>query len=97
MARTKLTVEDTEHVADLAKISLSEEEKAVFTRQLNDILSYFEKLNELDTSDVPPTYHVLDLKNVFRPDEVKPSLPVEDALKNAPKTQDKFFKAPRIN
>ncbi|GAB4318023.1 MAG: Asp-tRNA(Asn)/Glu-tRNA(Gln) amidotransferase subunit GatC [Promethearchaeota archaeon] len=93
----KLSKSDTTHVADLARLSLTEGELEEFTRQLNDVLAYFEKLNEVDTTDVPPTFHVLDLKNVFREDVVEPSLTVEEALKNAKNTSDGFFKAPRIN
>ncbi len=97
MGAKKLTEKDTEHVAMLARISLTPEEIKAFTQQLNNILDYFKKLEEIDTSAVEPTYHVLDLVNVTRPDKVTPSLPVDEALANAPKKQENYFKAPKIN
>lgn len=95
---TKLTIskEQVEHVAWLAKIKLTEDEKNYFTKQLNEILDYFKKIDEIDTSNIPPTFHVLDLVNVLRDDEVEPSLPTEEALRNAPQKEDSFIKAPRI-
>lgn len=96
-AEKKLTARDTKHVADLAKISLTEAETAKFTAQLNDILAYFAKLDEIDTEGIDPTYHALPLTNVFREDVVEPSLPVEEALENAPDAKDGFIKAPRIH
>lgn len=84
------------HIARLARVELSEEEKRLFTKQFNEILEYFRKVDELDTEKVPPTYHVLDLVNVFRKDEVKPSLPKEEATRNAPKKEKMYFKAPKI-
>ena len=64
--------------------------------QLGDILEYIGLLDELDTSDVPPTSHVIDVSNVFREDEVRPSLPVEKGLSNAPEKAGTAFKVPRI-
>ena len=96
MKRQHLSKKDVEHVALLAHIELSEQEKALFTEQFNDILEYFKKLDMVDTEGVEPTYHVLDLSNVSRTDEPKPSLYTEEALKNAPKKEKKFIKAPRI-
>ncbi|OLS13104.1 MAG: glutamyl-tRNA(Gln) amidotransferase subunit C [Promethearchaeota archaeon CR_4] len=97
MGTKKLTEKDTEHVAMLARIQLTPEEITSFTQQLNNILDYFKKLEEIDTSAVEPTYHILDLVNVTRPDKVMPSLPIEEALANAPKKQENYFKAPKIN
>ncbi|HMF34334.1 MAG TPA: Asp-tRNA(Asn)/Glu-tRNA(Gln) amidotransferase subunit GatC [Candidatus Lokiarchaeia archaeon] len=97
MGAKNLTEKDTEHVAMLARISLSPEEIKSYTQQLNNIVDFFKKLEELDTSDVEPTYHILDLVNVTRPDEVTPSLAREDALANAPRKQNNYFKAPKIN
>ncbi len=97
MSERNLTEKDTEHVAMLARIQLTPEEIKSFTHQLNNILNYFKKLGEIDTSAVEPTYHILDLVNVTRPDKVTPSLPVDAALANAPKKQDNYFKAPKIN
>jgi aspartyl-tRNA(Asn)/glutamyl-tRNA(Gln) amidotransferase subunit C len=96
MEKQHLTKKDVEHVAWLAHIELCEEEKELFTEQFNEILEYFKKIEEIDTETVEPTYHVLDLKNVTRKDEILPSLSTEEALKMAPRKEKKFFKAPRI-
>jgi len=96
MKRPHLSKKEVEHVAWLAHIELSDQEKTLFTEQFNEILDYFKKIDEVDTEGVEPTYHVLDLKNVSRTDETKPSLPTEEALRNAPKKEKKFIKAPRI-
>ncbi|MEK6581623.1 MAG: Asp-tRNA(Asn)/Glu-tRNA(Gln) amidotransferase subunit GatC [Nitrospirota bacterium] len=85
-----------EHIAKLARLSVSEEEKELFGPQLNGILSYMEKLNELDTKDVGPTSHVLSLSNVMRDDMPGNSIPREDALMNAPDHTDKFYRVPKI-
>jgi len=96
MKKRRISKKEVEHIAWLAHIELSEEEKDLFTGQFDDILEFFEKIDEVDTESVPPTYHVLDLVNVYREDEVSPSLPTEEALKNAPKRERLFLKAPRI-
>jgi len=96
MGKRHISREEVEHVAWLARIELSEEEKGLFTEQFNQILDFFEKIDEVDTEGVPPTYHVLDLLNVYRGDGVGPSLATEEALKNAPKGEKGFFRAPRI-
>jgi aspartyl-tRNA(Asn)/glutamyl-tRNA(Gln) amidotransferase subunit C len=88
--------EDVEHVAELARLELTAAEKEQFIAQLNSILTYIEKLNELDTRDVEPTAHVLPVSNVFRDDEVRPSLERTEVLQNAPKESHFFFKVPRI-
>jgi len=85
-----------EKVAKLALLDLTEEDKEKFSKQLRDILTYFKKLNDLDTSDIEPTTHTIDLKNVYREDKPKKSLSNEDALKNAEHKKDGYFKAPRI-
>ncbi|MFA4920230.1 MAG: Asp-tRNA(Asn)/Glu-tRNA(Gln) amidotransferase subunit GatC [Thermodesulfovibrionales bacterium] len=85
-----------EHIARLARLSVSEEEKQLFGPQLNNILGYMEKLNELDTKDVGPTSHVLSLSNVMRDDMPGNSIPREDALMNAPDHTDKFYRVPKI-
>ena len=92
----KISEKKVEHIAWLARIELTEEEKKLFTEQFNTILEYFEIINELDTEKIPPTSHVLDLTNVFREDKVMSSLATEEALKNAPKKERGFFKAPKI-
>ena len=92
----KITKEQVEHVARLARLDLSETEKDVMTQQLDRILGYADKLNELDTSGVEPTSHVIPMVNVMREDELRPSLSPDDALANAPDREDAFFRVPRI-
>jgi len=92
----KITKKDVEHVAMLARLHLDEEEKAKYTEQLNSILDYMEKLNQLDTEKVEPTSHVLPIKNVFRKDKVEKSLANEEVLANAPDKEDGYFKVPKI-
>ncbi len=96
MKERRITKEEVEHVAWLAHIELTEEEKVLFTEQFNRILDFFRKINEVDTEDVPPTYHVLNLVNVYRKDEAGKPLPKKEILKNAPRKEDNFFKSPRI-
>lgn len=91
-----ITVQDVEHVANLARLNLSAEEKERFAGQLDAILKYAEKLNELDTSNIEPTSHVLPLANVMREDEVRPSWPIERVLANAPDEEDGHFKVPAV-
>jgi len=92
----RLSKEEVEHVALLARLDITDEEKARYTEELNQILAHFDKLNELDTSGVPPTSHVIPMTNVFRKDEVKPSLPVESVLANAPDATETAFRVPRV-
>jgi len=87
---------DVEHIAHLAKLRLSEEEEDTFGAQLSGILAYVEKLNELDTSGAEPTSHVLALGNVMREDILRPSLPTDEALLNAPDRADNFYRVPKI-
>jgi aspartyl-tRNA(Asn)/glutamyl-tRNA(Gln) amidotransferase subunit C len=87
---------DVEHIAQLAKLRLSEEEKEKFGSQLSSILAYVETLNELDTSGVEPTSHVLAIGNIMREDALKPSLPTDEALLNAPDRGDNFYRVPKI-
>jgi aspartyl-tRNA(Asn)/glutamyl-tRNA(Gln) amidotransferase subunit C len=91
-----ITVKDVQHVAKLARLQLSPEEEATFTEQMNAILRYAEKLNELDTENVKPTTHVLQVSNVMRDDVVKESLSQEEALLNAPDHEDGHFKVPAV-
>ena len=92
----KITIKDVEDVARLARLELNEAEKERMRAQLDSILSYIDKLNELDTSAVEPTSHVLQMVNVFREDEVRQSLSQEEALANAPDPHDLFFRVPKI-
>jgi len=92
----KLTFEEVEHVARLARLQLSPEETETFTHQLNDILVYMEKLEGLDTTGVEPTTHALHLSNAFREDQVSPSLPREEALALAPEQGSSAFIVPKV-
>lgn len=94
--KKKLSVELTEHVAQLAHLELTDQEKAKFTDQMNSILDHFEQLAEIDVSNVVPTNHPMEITNVFREDKPLSSLTQEEALANAPKKEDGFIKAPRI-
>ena len=91
-----ITREDVEHISWLASIKISDEEKEKFVDQFNSILDYFHQLDEVDTEGIEPTYRVVDLANVFRDDVACKSLNQEEALKNAPKTENGYFKSPRI-
>lgn len=91
-----ISKEQVEHVANLARLKLTDEEQDQFTIQLNQILQFAEKLNELDTDQVKPTSHVLQMSNVFREDQVKPSLPHEKVFENAPNQHDGMFKVPAV-
>ncbi|MFQ6079230.1 MAG: Asp-tRNA(Asn)/Glu-tRNA(Gln) amidotransferase subunit GatC [Thermodesulfobacteriota bacterium] len=92
----KISARDVEYVAKLARLDLSDEEKDEFAVQLNDILTYMDKLNELDTKQVEPTSHVIPIMNVFRSDEVLESLPRESSLGSAPEAEKDFYKVPKI-
>ena len=87
---------DAEHIAHLARLRLTAEEKEKFGAQLNNILSYVEKLNEPDTSGVEPTSHVLALSDVMRADEMRASLSGTEALANAPDRHENFYRVPKI-
>ena len=91
-----VNVKDVEKIADLARLKIGVNEKEKMTGQLNMILQYMEKLNELDTRGVEPLAHTQELVNVFREDEVRPSLPVEQALENAPDRAGNYFKVPKV-
>jgi aspartyl-tRNA(Asn)/glutamyl-tRNA(Gln) amidotransferase subunit C len=89
-----ITREDVLHVAGLASLDLTGEEIARLEVQLNDILAAVGKVSELDLADVPPTSHPLAVVNVFRPDDVRPSLPLEDVFANAPERDGDHFRVP---
>ncbi|MGP4060631.1 Asp-tRNA(Asn)/Glu-tRNA(Gln) amidotransferase subunit GatC [Halobacillus sp. H74] len=93
---SRISKDEVKHVANLARLAITEEEAKTFTKQLDDIITYAEQLNELDTTGVEPTTHVLDLKNVMRKDEPKKWITQEDALKNAPDQKDGQFKVPSV-
>ncbi|MGB2728625.1 MAG: Asp-tRNA(Asn)/Glu-tRNA(Gln) amidotransferase subunit GatC [Halobacteriota archaeon] len=88
--------EEIEHIGWLARIELREAEKELFEKQLSSILDYFAVLDELDTEDVEPTYHVIGIKDVVREDEPKDALSQSEALRNAPKKEKGYIKSPRM-
>ncbi|THF72982.1 Asp-tRNA(Asn)/Glu-tRNA(Gln) amidotransferase subunit GatC [Cohnella fermenti] len=91
-----ITVKDVEHVANLARLALTEAEKEQFTGQLNAILKYADKLNELNTDGIEPTSHVRPMVNVMREDKVAESLSIEKVLLNAPDEEDGQIKVPAV-
>jgi len=93
---SKLTLQQVEHVALLARLELTPEEKTKLTEDLNVILEHFERLQELDATGVEPTSHAIPMQNVFRADEVRPSLPREAILAEAPDAREGYFVVPRI-
>jgi aspartyl-tRNA(Asn)/glutamyl-tRNA(Gln) amidotransferase subunit C len=91
-----ITEKDVEHIGTLACVDLTAEEAGQFAKQFNAILDYFRELDQVNTEDVEPTYHVIGLTNVFREDAAAESLPQEEALSNAARTEKGFIKGPRI-
>jgi len=89
-----ITREEVVHVARLARLELADDEVARFQEQLSAILEAVSKVSELDLSDVPATSHPLDVVNVWADDEPRPSLPVDEALANAPESEDRHFRVP---
>jgi aspartyl-tRNA(Asn)/glutamyl-tRNA(Gln) amidotransferase subunit C len=85
-----------EHLSRLCRLSVSDDEKILFANQIDSILNYMDKLNELDTGNVEPTSHVILLSNVVREDLPRDSLNRQDALMNAPDKTDKFYRVPKI-
>jgi aspartyl-tRNA(Asn)/glutamyl-tRNA(Gln) amidotransferase subunit C len=92
----KINREQVRHVATLARLELTESEELRMTEQMNSILSYMDKLNELDTSDVPATTHAIQLENVFRRDQISCSLDRRQALDNAPQSDGANFIVPKV-
>ena len=92
----RLSIQEVEHIAELARLALTEEEKRKFTGQLSDILDYASRLDSLDTSHIPPTASVLDIYLRLREDEVRPGLSQSKVLQNAPETKDSQFKVPPV-
>ena len=92
-----ITIKDVEHVAKLARLELTEEEKELYTKQLGDVLKYVDQMNEVDTSNVKPMTQVIDFVNVMREDEVHYDNTKEELMKNAPEEENGFFRVPKIN
>ena len=91
-----ISLEEVEHIAKLARLQLTDEEKKRFQVELGKILEYFDQLKKLDTEKVPPMTHAVPIENVLREDQAKPSLPVEEALQNAPEKKDSYFQVPKV-
>ena len=92
----KISKEDVSKVAELARLEFNDGEVEKFTEQLGNILEYIEKLNELDTENVEPTSHVLDISTPLREDKVIKTLTTEEVLQNAPESEDDFFVVPQV-
>ncbi len=92
----KITKKDALKTALLSGIALEEEEGEKLAEQLSKILDYVEKINELDTDNIEPTNHILDINNVFRDDTIKESIPPEEVVKNAPKKFGTFIVVPKV-
>ncbi len=91
-----IQIETVRHIARLANLEFSEEELHLFSRQLNSILVYIDKLNELDTQAIEPTSHVTQTSHAFREDQVVPSIPASEALSNAPESREGHFTVPKV-
>ena len=91
-----ISVADVEHVARLARLELSQEDKTLFASQMGAILGYVEKLKELDTEGIIPTSHAVPMENAFREDVVCPSIGIEKALANTPERVESFYRVPRV-
>ncbi|HEY7116757.1 MAG TPA: Asp-tRNA(Asn)/Glu-tRNA(Gln) amidotransferase subunit GatC [Tepidisphaeraceae bacterium] len=92
----KLSLANVRHVAKLARLALDEEKLRRFVPQLESILEYVAKIDQVDVSGVEPMAHALPLANVLREDVVEPSLPIGQVLQNAPETDGRFFKVPKV-
>lgn len=88
--------EDVRHIAKLARLRFSDDGEAKMADEMGQILDYVDKLNELDTTGVPPMSHVLDVHNVFREDEVEQRIDHEDALRDAPDADSDYFRVPKV-
>lgn len=91
-----IDIREIEYIASLSKFKLNDEEKRVFVSQLGEVLLYIEKLNKIDTENVTPLVHPLNMTNVFREDEQKESICREEVQSNAPAIMGAFFKVPKV-
>jgi aspartyl-tRNA(Asn)/glutamyl-tRNA(Gln) amidotransferase subunit C len=96
MAEQQISPEQVAHVAKLARLALSEAQVARYATQIESILEYVAKINEVDTTGVEPMAHAVALHNVLREDVAEPALPLEQVLRNAPETDGRFFKVPKV-
>ncbi|MBC7959170.1 MAG: Asp-tRNA(Asn)/Glu-tRNA(Gln) amidotransferase subunit GatC [Vallitaleaceae bacterium] len=92
----KITKEQVTHVANLARLNLTEEEKEVMTKDMASIISFVDQMNGLDISGIKPTDHIIPINNVFRDDVVKPSMNREELLRNAPEQENGCYSVPKI-
>jgi aspartyl-tRNA(Asn)/glutamyl-tRNA(Gln) amidotransferase subunit C len=92
----EISLAEVDHVAELARLGLTEQEREQFRAQLSTILGYVNQLSELDTSQVPPSAQVIQVENVTRPDIIRPGLTVEQVLTNAPAREDDYFRVPPV-
>lgn len=93
---THITIDQVRHVAKLARLAIPEERLPDFTAKLESILGYVDQLREVDTTGIEPTSHAIPMTNVMRDDVARPSLSVEDVLRNAPSSDAPFFKVPKV-
>ncbi|MDA7026775.1 Asp-tRNA(Asn)/Glu-tRNA(Gln) amidotransferase subunit GatC [Bacillus sp. CLL-7-23] len=93
---SRISIEEVKHVAHLARLAITDEEAEMFTKQLDSIITFAEELNEVNTENVKPTTHVLQMKNIMREDVPGKGLPVEDVVKNAPDYKDGYIRVPSI-
>ena len=91
-----LTIEEVEHIAELARLRLSQEEIERYREQLSAVLDYAGRLQQVDTSEIPPTSSVLPARSVLRDDAARPGMDLKDLLKNAPETEDRQFRVPPV-
>jgi len=91
-----IEIKDVEHVAKLARLELTEEEKVKYSKQLSDIVKYVEQMNEVDTTNVEPMNHPIHFTNVMREDEIRYDVEKEELMKNAPQREGDFFRVPKI-
>ena len=92
----KISKQEVLHVAGLARLNIDEAMINMFAGQLGDILEYVETLDRLDTTDIPPTFHAVDISNAFREDRIKQHLDKNEAVKNAPEEEDGHFIVPKV-
>ena len=93
---SKIGLKDVQHIAKLARLTFDEQEIESYQYQLSRILDYIEKLNQLDTEGVPPTSHVIPIRNVMKPDEKRDLFQREDIIANAPSTEQGYFEVPKV-
>ncbi|HAJ56900.1 MAG TPA: Asp-tRNA(Asn)/Glu-tRNA(Gln) amidotransferase GatCAB subunit C [Candidatus Omnitrophica bacterium] len=91
-----ISKDEVKYIANLARLGLTEPEVEHFREQLGDILGYVDKLKKVDVSGMSPMAHVLDIKNIYRPDNISPSIAPEKILKYAPQHEGSFFKVPKV-